>query len=64
MPIPHTPSGLSQLASRVTGGFRDLAERREHDAALATDSRLAADHALADARATSHGQPGCRFCRR
>jgi hypothetical protein len=64
MPISHAaPAGFSQLARRLTGGWRDLAERREHDVAM-LDARIAAEHAHADARATSHGQPGCRFCRR
>jgi hypothetical protein len=31
------------------------------DAAL-RDPNLAAEHAFADTRATSNGEPGCRYC--
>jgi hypothetical protein len=61
MPLSNaTP--LGPLVNRFAGIRRDIVERREHDTAM-LDARIAAEHALADTRATSSGEPGCRFCR-
>lgn len=55
----HTPDRITR---RFSAPWRYLIERREHDCAM-RDARIAAEHAFAEAWATSHGEPGCRFCR-
>jgi hypothetical protein len=49
------------MLRRVAAVPGRVAARREHDAAM-TDPRIAAEHAVQVAHATSHGEPGCEFC--
>ena len=56
----HGSSG--SLLRRVASVPKRIAARREHDAAMMSDPRIAAEHTSQVARATSHGQPGCEFC--
>jgi hypothetical protein len=58
MPLPR-PFG--NPLRRFTEGLGTILERREHDAAM-QDPDIAAEHAFADTRATSSGEPGCRYC--
>jgi hypothetical protein len=58
--MPFHRSSASPLR-RLAEGWHSIAERREHDAAL-QDPSIAAEHAVADTRATSNGEPGCRYC--
>ena len=60
---PHG-SSLSRAGNafqRVVGLPGRIAARREHDAAM-SDPRIAAEHTVQVAHATSHGKPGCAFC--
>lgn len=54
--------GASRAFRRMTGRYRRIVARREHDAAM-REPRLAAEHAFQVAYATSHGRSGCEFCR-
>jgi hypothetical protein len=56
--MPFHRSSANPLR-RLAEGWHSIAERREHDAAL-QDPSIAAEHAVADTRATSNGEPGCR----
>ena len=54
-------SGAGNVLQRVAGIPARIVARREHDAAM-SDPRIAAEHAVHVAHATSHGKPGCEFC--
>jgi hypothetical protein len=49
------------LRHKFAKAWRARRERRTHDSAL-RDQRLAAEHSIADSRATSRGRAGCKFC--
>jgi hypothetical protein len=49
------------LTQRLATAWRVHRDRVEHDRAL-LDPRIAAEHLVADTRATSHGEAGCPFC--
>ena len=55
-------SAGGRLGRRLGGYFARIVARREHDAAM-QDPRIAAEHSFQIARATSHGEAGCDFCR-
>jgi hypothetical protein len=54
-------SGAGNMLERVAGLPARILARREHDAAM-SDPRIAAEHAVQVAHATSRGKPGCEFC--
>ena len=56
------PTGPGHVLRRLAGLPARIAARREHDAAM-QDPRIAAEHLFQVAHATSHGGPGCDFCR-
>jgi hypothetical protein len=58
----HSRVGAPTFLDRVAGLPRRIAVRREHDAAM-SDPRMAAEHQVQVAHETSHGRPGCEFCR-
>jgi hypothetical protein len=47
---------------RLAEGWNSIRERREHDTAMQSGG-IAAGHSVANARARSNGEPGCRYCR-
>jgi hypothetical protein len=55
-------SGAGEALRRVARLHDRIVARREHDAAM-REPRIAAEHAFQLAHATSHGSPGCEFCR-
>jgi hypothetical protein len=49
------------LSNGLAASWRAQRDRMSHDSAL-RDPRVAAEHAIADRRATSRGEAGCEFC--
>jgi hypothetical protein len=62
--LPRSSVSLRRFADliRERVSFEEARERREHDAAMASDYRLADEHRAQANRSIQMGQGGCRFC--
>jgi hypothetical protein len=62
--LPLPSASLRRFAGRLRerASFEDLRAHREHDTAMASDYRIAAEHRAQVNRSVELGQGGCRYC--
>ncbi|HUB75427.1 MAG TPA: hypothetical protein VL977_00145 [Solirubrobacteraceae bacterium] len=60
--LPHRSLRRFRGQIRERASLDEIRARREHDAAMASDYRIAAEHRAQVSRSIELGRGGCRFC--